>query len=68
MSWTYITSNLNIKETVGTFYKKQLQTANQKWFRAENLINRKSQELYIKCKGYDNSLTVRLIKKHSLNE
>ena len=31
--WTYVVSDLNREETVGTFYQKELQKANQKEFR-----------------------------------
>ena len=39
--WTYIISNLNWEETVGTFYEKELQKTNQKKFRLEKAIKRK---------------------------
>ena len=39
--WTYIISNLNWEETVGTFYEKELQKTNQKKFRLEKVIKRK---------------------------
>ena len=38
------------------FYKKWLQKTNQKEFRIEKVIKRKSDKLYVKCKGYNNSL------------
>ena len=53
--WTCINSNLNREEIVGAFCKKELQNTNQKVFRAGKVINRKSGELNIKWKGYDNS-------------
>ena len=31
--WTYVVSDLNREETVGMFYQKELQKANQKEFR-----------------------------------
>ena len=33
VKWTYVVSDLNREETVGTFYQKELQKANQKEFR-----------------------------------
>ena len=35
VSWTYLISDLKSEEIVGTFYKKELQKANQKEFRVE---------------------------------
>ena len=35
--WTYIISDLNGEEIVGTFYKKELQKINQKELRVERL-------------------------------
>ena len=43
------------EETVGTFYEKELQKANQEKFRIENVIKRKEDKLYVKWEGYDNS-------------
>ena len=39
--WTYIISDFNDEEIVGTFYEKELQKADQKEFRDEKVINRK---------------------------
>ena len=55
MTWTYVISDLKGDEIVGTFYKKELQKTNQKEFRVEKLIKRKSDKLYVKWKGYDSS-------------
>ena len=43
--WTYVISNLKGEKIVGTFYKKELQKANQKEFRVEKVIKRKSDKL-----------------------
>ena len=53
--WTYIISDLNREVIVGTLYKKQLQQKNQKEFRIEKVIKRKSDKLYVKRTGYDKS-------------
>ena len=53
--WTYVISDLNGKEIVGTFYEKKLQKANQTEFTIEKVIRRKGNKLYVKWKGYDNS-------------
>ena len=37
------------------FMQKELQKSNQKEFRIEKVIKRKSDKLYVKRKGYDNS-------------
>ena len=66
--WTYVISNLNGEETVGTFYERELQKTNQNKFRVEKVIKRKGNNQYVKCKGYDNFLTVGLIKRHIMSE
>ena len=43
--WTYVISDLNDEEIVGTFYKKELQKRNQKEFRVEKVIKRKGIEI-----------------------
>ena len=53
--WTYVISDLKGEETVGTFYKKELQKPNQTEFRVEKVIKRKCHKLYVKWKGYHNS-------------
>ena len=40
--WTYDINVLNGEEIIGTFYAKELQKTNQKQFRAEKVIKRKS--------------------------
>ena len=66
--WTYFISDLNGYEIVGTFYRKELQKANQKEFRAEKVINRKGNKLFVKWKGYDNYFNSWIDKKDSINE
>ena len=61
--WTYVISDLNGEEVVGSFYEKELQKTNQKDFRTEKVIRRKGNKLYVKCKGYDNFLIAGLIKR-----
>ena len=39
--WSYVISNLNGGEIVGSFYEKELQRTNQKEFRIEKVIKRK---------------------------
>ena len=55
VSWTYVISDLNGEEIVGTFYQKELQKTNRTEFSVEELIKRKGDKLYIKAKSYDNS-------------
>ena len=52
---TYVIENLNVKETVRTFYENKLQKTNQKESRDEKAIERKGGKLYVKEKYYDNS-------------
>ena len=40
--------DLKGEEIVGTFYKKELQKANQKTFRVEKVIKRKDDKIYVK--------------------
>ena len=61
--WTYVISDLNGKEIIGSFYKKKLQKTNQKEFRVEKLIKRKGSKLYVKWKGYNNSFNTWIDKK-----
>ena len=43
--WTYVISDLNGEEIVGSFYEKELQKTNQKEFRIEKVIKRKGNKL-----------------------
>ena len=61
--WTYIINDLNGEEIIGTFYEKELQKTNQKEFRIEKVLKRKGDKLYVKWKGYDNSLNSWINKK-----
>ena len=61
--WTNAISDFNGEEIVETFYEKELQKTNQKWFRVENVIKRKSYELNVKWEGYDNSFNSWIDKK-----
>ena len=61
--WTYIISDLNGKETVGTFYKEELQKTNQKESRVEKVIKRNTYKLYVKWKSYDNFINCWIDKK-----
>ena len=63
MEWTYVISDLEGEEIVGTFYKKELQKTNTKEFRVEKVIKRKSDKLYVKFKGYNNSFNSWIHKK-----
>ena len=61
--WTYVISDLNGEEIIGTFYEKELQKTNQEEFRIEKVIKKKGDKLYVKWKGYDNSLNSWIDKK-----
>ena len=49
-------SDLNGEEITGSFYEKELQKTSQEKFRIEKVLKRKGNKLYVKWKGYDNSL------------
>ena len=51
------------EKIVGTFYKKEMQKANQKEFRVEKVIKQKSDKLYVKWKDYDISFNSWIDKK-----
>ena len=53
--WTYIISDFNGEEIIGTLYEKELHKTNQQKFRIEKVIRRKGNELYLEWKGCDNS-------------
>ena len=61
--WTYTINDLNGEEIIGTFYEKEQQKTNQKEFRIEKVIKRKSDKLYVKWKCYDNSFNSWVDKK-----
>ena len=61
--WTYAISDLNGEEIAGSFYEKELQKTSQKEFRIEKVLKRKSDKLYIKWKGHDNSFNSWIDKK-----
>ena len=55
--WSFVISDLNVEEIIGTFYEKELQKTNQQEFRVEKLIKKKGHKLYVKWEGYDNSFS-----------
>ena len=59
----YVIMDLNGEEFVRTFYEKEFQKINQEEFRIEKVIKRKIDKLYVKWKGYDNSLNSWINKK-----
>ena len=66
---TCVINDLDGEENVGTFYENKFQKKNQKEFRIEKVIKRKSDKLYVKRKGYDNSFNSWIDRKrHSINE
>ena len=64
--WTYVISDFNSEKIIGTSYEKELQKTNQEEFRIEKVIKRKGNKLYVKWKGYDNSLNSCIDKKDIL--
>ena len=64
ISWTYVISDLNGEEIIGTFYEKELQKTNQQEFRIEKVIKRKGDNLYVKWKGDDSSFNSWIDKKN----
>ena len=50
--WTYVIDDLKREEIVGTFCENKLRKTDQKEFRIEKVIKRKSDKLYVEWKGY----------------
>ena len=61
--WTYVISDLNGDEVVGSFYEKEVEKTDQKEFRTEKVIKKKGDKLYIKWKSYENSFNSWIDKK-----
>ena len=45
--------DLDVEETIATFYEKELQKKNQEGCRIEEVIKIKGNKLYVKWKGYE---------------
>ena len=60
---SYVISDLNGEEIIGTFYEEELQKTNQEEFRIEKVIIRKGNTLYVKWKGNDSSFNSWVDKK-----
>ena len=63
---TYVISDLNGEEIIGSFYEKELERTNQEEFRIEKVLKRKGNKLYVKWKGYDDSFNSCVDKKDIL--
>ena len=61
--WTYVITDLNGEEIIGTFYEKELKKTNQKEFRIEKVIKRKGNKLCVRWKGYNDSFNNWIDKK-----
>ena len=61
--WIYVFNDLNDEEIIGTFNENELQKIDQQEFRTEKVINKKSDKLHVKCKGYDSSFNSWIDKK-----
>ena len=56
-------SDLNGEKIAGSFYEKESQKTSQEKLRIEKVIKRKSDKLYVKGKGYNNSFNSWIDKK-----
>ena len=63
---TCIIRDLNGEEIAGTFFEKELEKTNQKEFKVEKVIKRKSDKLCGKCKDYANYFSCWIDKKYIL--
>ena len=66
--WTYVISDVNNEEIIGSFYEKELQKTNKKEFRIEKILKRKGDKLHVKWKGYDNLFNCWINKKDILKK
>ena len=65
IGWTYVISDLNVEEIVGTAKKnctKDIKTI----LEFKKLIKRKGNKLYAKWKGYNNSFNIWIVKKRHI--
>ena len=51
--WTYVITELDGEEIVGTLYEKELQKTNQREFRIEKIIKKNGDKLYFIWKSYN---------------
>ena len=63
---TYDISDMNGEDITGSFYEKELQSANQQKYRTEKIIKRKGNKLYVKWKEYNDSFNSWIDKKDTL--
>ena len=63
MPGSYVISDFNGKEIVGSFYEKESQKSNQKEFIIEKVIKKKGNKLCVKWKGYNNYFNSWIDKK-----
>ena len=61
--WTYIVSDLNNEEIIGSFNEKELQKSNQKEFRIEKVIKRNEANYMSNGKDTTTHLIAGLIKR-----
>ena len=61
--WTYMVSDLNDGKIVGCFNEKELQKTSQEKFWVEKILKRKAHKLYVRWKGYDDSINSWVDKK-----
>ena len=64
--WTYVLNDPNGEGIIGTFYENESQKTNQKEFRIEKVLKKKGDKLYVKWKGYDNSINSWIHKKETV--
>ena len=60
----HVIDDLNGEESVGRFYRKELQKTIQKEFRIEKVIKIKGGKLYVKWEGYNDSFNSWIKKRH----
>ena len=61
--WTYVISDFNGEDIVGTFDEEELQKTNKNEVKDEKVIKRKGIRLYVKWKGYNSFFNSWIDKK-----
>ena len=61
--WSYVISDLNGEKIIETLYQKELKETNHQISRIEKVTKGKGNKLYVKWKGYSNSVNSWIDKK-----
>ena len=57
---------MNGEDITGSFHEKELQSTNQQKYKIEKIIQKKTNKLYVKWKGYNDSFNSWIYRKDTL--